>query len=29
MSTTVPMTERSYYEADARERIDGLLDAVI
>ncbi len=27
MSTTVPMTERSYYEADARERIDGLLDA--
>ena len=27
MSTTVPMAERSYYEADARERIDGLLDA--
>ncbi len=27
MSTTVPMDERSYYEADARERIDGLLDA--
>ncbi|MEA9826504.1 biotin-independent malonate decarboxylase subunit beta [Xanthomonas campestris pv. raphani] len=27
MSTTVPVAERSYYEADARERIDGLLDA--
>ncbi|MFS8414782.1 biotin-independent malonate decarboxylase subunit beta [Xanthomonas campestris] len=27
MSTTVPMAERSHYEADARERIDGLLDA--
>ena len=27
MSTTVPMAERSYYEADARERIDGLQDA--
>lgn len=27
MSTTIPMAERSYYEADARERIDGLLDA--
>ncbi|MEA5126305.1 biotin-independent malonate decarboxylase subunit beta [Xanthomonas floridensis] len=27
MSTTVPMADRSYYEADARERIDGLLDA--
>ncbi|WP_115541115.1 biotin-independent malonate decarboxylase subunit beta [Xanthomonas campestris] len=27
MSTTVPIAERSYYEADARERIDGLLDA--
>ncbi|CEJ49164.1 biotin-independent malonate decarboxylase subunit beta [Xanthomonas campestris pv. azadirachtae] len=26
MSTTVPMAQRSYYEADARERIDGLLD---
>ncbi|PPU37728.1 MULTISPECIES: biotin-independent malonate decarboxylase subunit beta [unclassified Xanthomonas] len=27
MSTTIPIAERSYYEADARERIDGLLDA--
>ncbi|PPU58595.1 biotin-independent malonate decarboxylase subunit beta [Xanthomonas dyei] len=27
MTTTIPMAERSYYEADARERIDGLLDA--
>ncbi|APO96309.1 malonate decarboxylase subunit beta [Xanthomonas vesicatoria] len=27
MSTTIPMAERSYYEADARERLDGLLDA--
>ncbi|QHG88304.1 biotin-independent malonate decarboxylase subunit beta [Xanthomonas cucurbitae] len=27
MSTTIPMADRSYYEADARERIDGLLDA--
>ncbi|WP_115529761.1 biotin-independent malonate decarboxylase subunit beta [Xanthomonas campestris] len=27
MSTTVPVAERSYYEADARERIDGLLEA--
>ncbi|MBB5880721.1 malonate decarboxylase beta subunit [Xanthomonas arboricola] len=27
MSTTIPVAERSYYEADARERIDGVLDA--
>ncbi|MBB5865113.1 biotin-independent malonate decarboxylase subunit beta [Xanthomonas sp. 3058] len=27
MSTTIPLAERSYYEADARERIEGLLDA--
>ncbi|MBB4131279.1 biotin-independent malonate decarboxylase subunit beta [Xanthomonas sp. 3075] len=27
MSTTIPLAERSYYEAEARERIEGLLDA--